>query len=313
MVAQHTRIRFGRTELQVSPICYGAWQASPAEWGEQPRDVLVQAIRRAFDTGINFFDTADIYGEGRSEQIVGEALSELPRDQVVLCTKVGRRFYPDGRRHADFTRQYLLDECEAQLRRLRTDYADVYLLHFYNALIDIEEATAALEQLKKAGKVRHYGLSNYTVEQFRMARAFGDYEVAQPKYSLAHTELEKDLLPYCKAEDIGVMVYSPLARGLLTGKYNGDETFDDLRKNSPDFQGETFKNYCQAVRDLRPIAEKCGLTIVQLALTAALMHPAVQCAIVGIKKPYQIEEAAGAMGKALSIEDYEKVRNTLSV
>ena len=312
-MAQDVRIRFGRTGLRVSPICYGSWQASRELWGNQSKGVLVEAVHRAFDVGVNFFDTADIYGQGRSEEIMGEALQGLPRDEIVLCTKVGRRRYPDGRVLGDFTRTYLLRQCEAQLRRLRTDYADVYLFHFYHPLTDIEDATAALEQLKKQGKIRHYGLSNHTVEQFRMARAFGDYEVAQSQYNLLDNECEKDLLPYCKAEDIGFMAYSSLALGLLTGKYKGDEKFEDLRKNHPRFQGETFRKLCDAVRSLKPVAEKYGLTIVQLALAAALMHPAVHCTIVGIKKPEHIQEAVGALGKRISIEDYHTVREKLSV
>jgi aryl-alcohol dehydrogenase-like predicted oxidoreductase len=304
-----TRVRLGRSELQVSPICYGSWQLSPRFWGEVPHDHLVAAMRRAFEVGVNFYDTADAYGDGLSERVMGEALAELPRDQIVVATKVYWRFYPDGRRHPDLSGDYIIRECEDSLRRLKMDYVDLYQLHCWDPITPLAETTEALEKLRKDGKIRHYGVSNFTLEQFRLARKAGNYATFQPRYSLLDRQIESDLLPYCAGEDVGVLVYSPLALGMLTGKYEGTETFTDLRARHPRFQGERFKKLSAAVRSLKQIAEKCDLSIVQLALATTLAHPDVDVAIVGIKNPAQIEEAAGAMGKTVEREDYFNVRN----
>jgi len=306
------RIRLGRSELTVSPICFGCWQASPVYWGDQPKETLIAAMRRAFEVGVNFFDTADAYGDGRSEEILGEALADLPRDKLIVATKVYHHFYPDGRRHPDLSGPYIEEECEASLRRLKMDYVDLYQCHAFDPLTPQEETTAALGKLKKAGKIRAYGVSNYSVEQLRLARQHGDYDTLQPRYSLLDLDIEKDLLPYCLANDIGVLVYSPLSRGLLTGKYRGNEEFDDLRKNSVRFQNDLFHDICEKVRGLQEIADKYGMTIVQLVLTATRMHPAVHCPIVGIKRPEQIEEAAAALGKTIDREDYFAVRKQLT-
>lgn len=304
-------IEFGRTGLKVSRICYGSWQTSHRFWGHLPRESFISAMRRAFEIGVNFFDTADAYGDGLGEEIMGEALSSIPRDRIVVTTKVFHHFYPDGHRHPDLSGAYIERECEASLRRLRMDYIDVYLCHAFDPMTRPEETTDAMEKLKKAGKIRAYGASNYTVEQLRMARRFGDYAVLQPCYNLLERGIENDLLPYCLAEKIAVMVYSPLGKGLLTGKYSGEEKFEDLRKNNRRFKGEEFKKTCEKIRGLKPIADKYGLTITQLVLAATMTHPAVHCAIVGVKTPSQIEEAAGAMGKTIDREDYFAIRRAL--
>jgi aryl-alcohol dehydrogenase-like predicted oxidoreductase len=302
----------GRSGLSVSPVCFGTWQLSPRFWGELPEDELTAAMRRAFDLGINFYDTADAYGDGLAERVLGKALAPLPRDQVVVATKVYHHFYPDGRRHPDLSRDYIIAECEDSLRRLGMDYIDLYQCHAWDPLAPLEETTEALEELKAQGKIRCYGVSNFSVEQLRYARAAGDYATLQPPYDLLDKQGESDLLPYCRMEKIGVLVYSPLHRGLLTGKYTGEETFTDLREHDPTFQGERFRQLAAAIAGLRPLAEKYGLTIVQLILAATLMHPSIHVTIAGIKTAAQIEEAAGAMGHQISREDYFTVRNTLS-
>ena len=305
------RVRLGRSGLSVSPICYGTWQLSPRYWGDQPREVMVAAARAAFACGVNLFDTADAYGDGLAEEVLGEALKPLPRGEIVVATKVYHHFYPDGHRHADLSGAYLAGECEASLARLQMDYIDLYQCHSFDPLTDLAETTEALERLKQAGKIRAYGVSNFTVEQLRAARRFGDYATVQPRYNLFQTQPEADLLPYCCGEDIGVLVYSPLYHGLLGGKYEGTETFTDLRAERADFQGERFRELAGRVRALAPIAERYSLSLVQLVLAATLMSPMIHCAIVGIKTPAQIEEAAGAMGHVLSREDYFAVRATL--
>ena len=188
---------------------------------------------------------------------------------------------------------------------------DLYFLHLYDPLTPYAEIAGALEKLKEQGKVRAIGLSNHSVEQCRGQRHFAPYTVIQPPYSLIDPEGETDMLPYCQSENIGVMIYSPMHKGLLTGKYTRNETFSDFRSNHPDFQGERFQELCAKVSSLKPIADKYDLTIYQLVLATTLMQPAIQVAICGIKTPEQIEEAVGAAGKVLSREDYFAVRNTV--
>ena len=305
------RVRLGRSELQVSPICYGSWQVSKKFWGETSSEDLTAAMRRAFEVGVNFYDTADAYGDGESERVLGRALAELPRDEIVVATKVYHHFYEDGHRHPDLCGKYVLEECDASLQRLQMDYVDLYQLHSWDPLAPLAETTEALEKLKKAGKIRAYGVSNFTVEQLRLARELGDYSTLQPRYSLLDREIESDLLPYCQGQDLGVLVFSPLSFGLLTGKFDGTESFTDLRATHPRFQGERFKKLTAAVRSLAPMAEEYGLSITQLALAATLAHPAVTCTIVGIKNPTQIEDAAGAMGETIRREDYFKIRELI--
>lgn len=313
------RVRLGRSELRVSPVCFGTFQATPQRWGHVPDEQLIAAMRRGYELGVNFFDTADLYGPWRGEALLGEALAPFPREDLVVATKAYNHFRESpppadlSNRFPDLSGDYLREACEASLRRLKMDYVDLFLCHAFDPLAHPEDTTAALDDLKRAGKIRHYGVSNYTVEQTRMARRYGDYVATQPHYNLLSRDIEKDLLPYCLAEDIGVFSYGSLARGLLTGKYAGAETFPagDTRRTNPAFQGEVFRRTCEQIRGLKRIAERHGLTVTQLTLAATLMHPAVHSAIVGIKSPEQIEDAAGAMGAALSREDYFEVRMVL--
>jgi aryl-alcohol dehydrogenase-like predicted oxidoreductase len=269
-------------------------------------------MRSAFEHGVNFYDTADAYGEGLAETVMGRALHDLPRDQIVLATKVFWHWFPDGHRYGDLSRDYILTACENSLRRLQTDYIDLYQCHSFDPLNDVSETVEALEALQKQGKIRFYGVSNWTAEQMRLGHAMGAFATCQPSYSLLNRGIESDILPYCRANDVGVLVYSPLHRGLLTGKYTGQETFEDHRKNAEDFQGERFQKLCERVARLAPIAQKYDLSITQLVLVTTLMHSAIDCAIVGIKTPEQIEEAAGAMGKTISTDDWHQVRGILS-
>lgn len=305
------RVILGESGLSVSPIAFGTWQLSPRFWGDQSKDDAIAAMKLAFDKGINFFDTAEAYGDGYAESVLGEAIRDLPRDEVVVVTKVFNHFNPDGSRYPDLSPEYIAERCDVSLGRLGIETIDLYLLHMYDPLTPLADTAGALEKLRDQGKVRCFGVSNHSVEQCRAQRRFGPYSVVQPPYSFVDPAGETDLLPYCQSENIGVMIYSPMHKGLLTGKYTGEETFSDFRSNHPDFQGDRFKELCAKLQSLKPIAERNGLTIYQLVLAATLMHPAIQVAICGIKTPAQIEEAAGASGKVLSREDHFAVRNTV--
>ncbi len=286
---------------------------SPRFWGEQSKEDAIAAMRLAFDRGVNFYDTADAYGDGYAETVLGEAIAGMPRDEIVICTKFFNHFNPDASRYPDLSPAYLRERCEASLKRMGIETVDVALLHFYDQLTPLADVADTLNALRDEGKIRYIGVSNHSVEQFRAQRRFADYCIAQPAYSLLAPEGEADLLPYCQAENIGVMIYSPLHKGLLTGKYTGTEAFSDFRQHHPDFQGDRFKAICDAVQSLQPLAEKYGLSIYQLVLAATLMHPAIHVAVCGVKTPSQIEEAAGALGKTLSREDYFAVRKALDI
>ncbi len=303
----------GRTGIKVSRLCLGTWQLSPRFWGEVPTAQMVRAIQTAFELGINFFDTADAYGDGLAESVLGEALQAFPRDQVIIVTKVFNHFNPDGTRYPDLSPDHIRQRCEASLKRLRVDYIDIYLLHFYDQLTPLALVAETMEELKAQGKIRHYGVSNFTIEELRAAVAVGDFSVLQPAYSLVNLEAERSLFPFCQVHNIGVMVYSPLHKGLLTGKYKGTETFTDFRRYHPDFQGERFRQITAAVERLAPLASQYGLSIYQLVLAATLAHPAIHCAIIGVKDENQVREAVGAMDKTVDRPDYFKIRQILSL
>ena len=307
------RITLGATGLEVSPVSFGTWQLSPRFWGEQSKTDVLEAMNVAFDAGINFFDTADAYGDGYAETVVGEFLADKPREKVVICTKVFNHFNPDKSRYPDLSPDHIRQRCDLELKRMGIETIDLYLLHLFDPMTALSDAAETMDSLKKQGKIRSYGVSNHSIEQLRAHRRFGAYDAIQPCYSLVNTGIESDLLPYCQAENIGVMVYSPMHKGLLTGKYTGHETFTDFRKHMPDFQGERFKVLATAVQSLKPLATKYNLTIYQLVLTATLMHPGIDVAVVGIKNPSQIAEAIGAMGKTISREDYFAVRKALAI
>ena len=305
------KVTFGATGLQVTPICFGGWQMGQTFWGKVPEKDLSEAVHVALEVGVNFFDTADAYGDGEGECILGRALKGTVRDRFVIATKVYHHFYPDGHRHPDLSAQYVLAECEASLRRLQLDYLDLYLCHAFELSTPLQETAGAMEKLVRQGKVRAWGVSNFTLEQLRAMGTVGRVSAVQPYYNLLEADIEKDLLPYCQVEGLGVMVFSPLLRGLLTGKFKGTETFTDLRERDKRFQGETFRSLIAKVQKLRPIAQAKGCTVTQLSLAATIAHPAIQCAIVGIKNAEQVREAAGAADVPLTREEYYKVRSAL--
>ena len=307
------RIIFGATGLEVSPICFGTWQLSPRFWGEQSKADVLAAMSKALEAGINFFDTADAYGDGYAETVLGEFLAGKDRESVVICTKVFNHFNPDGSRYPDLTPAHIRQRCELQLQRMGLDTIDLYLIHLPDPLTPLGAIAETMDELKQQGKIRSYGVSNHTVEQLRAQRHFGAYDAIQPCYSLVDPKIESDLIPYCQAQNVGVMIYSPMHKGLLTGKYRGSETFTDFRKHLPDFQGERFRSIANAVQSLTPLAKKHNLSIYQLVLTATLMHPGIDVAVVGIKNKAQIEEAIGVLGQKITREDCFAVRMALAV
>lgn len=303
--------QLGKTDLTVSRICFGCWQLSPTSWGEVPLEPWKAAVKKALDLGVNFIDTANSYGNGHAEACLGELLDQQGlRDRFVLATK----FYwniESKPMHPDTRYESILRECEASLRRLRTDRIDLYQIHSFDPLTRPDEVGAALNRLRKEGKVRWFGVSNLTVEQMRMYQRHFDVNCLQPPYSLLAREVERNELPYCLTERIGVIAYSPLYRGLLTGKYAKGHVFEDSRKNKPLFNGPAFTRILEALETIRPVADKHGLTVAQLAVRWVLTHPALTSAIVGIKAPEHIEGIAAAADGELPPNDWHRVASAL--
>jgi len=307
------RVRLGKSELEVSPIAFGTWQLS-GDWGKFDKDEAIGAIRFARERGVNFFDTAQAYGFGESERLLGEALSDGPRDEVVIATKGGLRMDEEKGLLRDASPGWLRQGVESSLRALGVDHIDLYQVHWPDSDTPFEETAAALKDFVDEGKVRHVGVSNFDPAQMDEFSGSLTVETLQPPYSLLNREIEDEILPYCGREDIGVLAYGPLAHGLLTGAMNTDTTFDedDWRRVSPSLTGETFHRNLEVVERLERFADSRGWRLSQLAIAWALHHPAVQVTIVGSRRRRHIEESLGALELSLSDEDMREVDGLLA-
>lgn len=299
-------IDLGQTGLRVSRICFGSW-AFGGDWGGQDAEDAKAAVRRALELGIDFFDTAQAYGWGASERLLAEALRDeiaRRRDRLVLATKGGLRKEGGGLRR-DASPGWLRRGLEESLRNLGTDYIDVYQVHWPDPEVPLAETAGELDAFVKEGKVRFAGVSNFEAAQMEEMGKTRPVDTLQPPYHLFRRDVEEETLPYCREHGIGVLVYSPLAHGLLTGKYSPGHVFPegDWRRRSPLFQGGTFRRNLEIVRRLEAFARERGLSVAELAVAWTLSHPAVHSAIVGARRPSHIEGSAGAADVTLSEED----------
>ncbi|MCW5548064.1 MAG: aldo/keto reductase [Opitutaceae bacterium] len=298
----------GSTDLQVSPLCFGCWQLSPAWWGDVPVEPWAAAVKTALDHGINFIDTADAYGDGLAETELGKLFHrEGVRDRFVLATKFYWNFTAPSGRHPDTSRDYILRACEASLRRLQTDHIDLYQIHGWDPLTRPDEVAAAFAQLQREGKVRWFGVSNLNPDQMELYRGHFNLASLQPPYSLLARDIEARELPYCLRHNIGVLNYSPLYRGLLGGRYTADTKFTDHRSKTPLFHGEGLKAILAAVEEAKVIAAELGLTMAELAVRWVLTHPAITSAIVGVKTPDHITGVVKAADAVLSPETWHRL------
>jgi len=301
--------RLGETELEVSRVALGTWQLG-GDWGELDVDAAKAAIRAARELGINFFDTAQAYGFGQSEEILGEALRDEidgDRESLVLATKGGLRPAPEGSDALvrDAGRDWLRQGLEESLEHLGTDYVDLYQVHWPDASTPAEETAAVLQEFVDEGKVRYVGVSNYNAGQMMAFERHRKLDALQPPYHIFRRDIEKHVLPYCEAHGVGTLVYGPLAHGLLAGKYDEDTTFpaDDWRSDLSSFTGDVFAHNLEIVERLKKTAFDRGMTMVELAVAWVLAHPAVDVAIVGARTPDHVEGVASAADVYLTDDD----------
>lgn len=301
----------GNTDLHVSRLCFGCWQLSPSFWGDAPQDDWEKAVSGAADLGVNFIDTADAYGDGYAEEQLGKVLKKTgQRDKFVLATKFFWNF-EQKKRHPDTGYDYILRACENSLKRLQVDHIDLYQIHSWDHLTRPDEVAAALLRLRQEGKVRYFGVSNQNVEQMELYNAHFPVDCLQPSYSLLSRNIEARELPYCLRKGMGVIAYSPLFRGLLTGKYRSDETFNDHRKDVKYFHGDALKCIVEGLEKIQPIADRLGLTIAQLAIRWITTHPALTSAIIGVKKLEHLETLLPAVDEDLSRPDWHAVAGAM--
>lgn len=300
----------GQSGLHVSCIAFGTWQLG-GEWGQFDEDGAVAAIRRARDLGVNFFDTAQAYGFGASERLLGYALRDeltSARDELVIATKGGLRKTQTGLVR-DASPEWLRRGVDSSLTALGLDHIDLYQVHWPDPAVPFAETAGALGELISEGKIRHVGVSNYTADQIDEFSATLPVETVQPPYHLFRREIEDELLPYCVAEDIGVLVYGPLAHGLLTGTLTEDTTFaaDDWRSGSDVFTGAAFRLNLAIVRDLAMFAADRGITVSQLAIAWTLAQPGVHVAIVGARRADHVDDSLAASEVSLSETDLSEI------
>ncbi len=294
----------GKSGLLVTPMTLGSWEAGGgSEWGRKKEDeVYVDMIRCAFENGINFVDSAAFYGHGHSEELIGQALKSFDREKIVISSKqvAGR-----------LTRETARETVEACLKRLDTDYVDVFLVHWPNPEVEIGENMEALNKLKDEGLIRAIGVSNYTLAHLKRALTYAQVDVIQPCYSLFwRYQLENELLPFCREHQIGVMTYSSIAQGLLTNRFLEGKVLDEGDQRNtviPLFSDEVFPAAVEAAKKIRVIGAKYQKSLVQTAINWVMDAPGITTAIVGAVNRTEQLENLGALGWELSAEDRKTI------
>jgi aryl-alcohol dehydrogenase-like predicted oxidoreductase len=289
----------GTSDLQLSVIGLGTWAMGggdwPFGWGDQDDNEAIAAIARAVELGVNWIDTAAVYGFGKSETLVGKALHQIPHaDRPLIATKCGRTNLGDGKIGKSLRRESVIAECEASLRCLGIERIDLYQMHWPEPEEEIEEGWQTLVELQQQGKVRYIGVSNHNVAQMKRLQAIAPITSAQPPYSMIASDAEKEILPYCGQHQIGVVCYSPMGKGLLTGAFDAQRaktlSEKDHRSRDPRFQSPQLEVNLAFVDSLRRIANGLGWSPPDLAIAWVLRRPEVTAAIVGARSPQQMEQ-----------------------
>jgi aryl-alcohol dehydrogenase-like predicted oxidoreductase len=309
--------KLGHTNLELTVIGLGTWAiGGPWQygWGEQDDADSIRTICAAVDGGINWIDTAPIYGCGHSEYIVGLALREMS-EKPLIATKCSLLWNEKREKINCLDHDSIIKECEDSLKRLGAEVIDLYQMHWPQPEAQLEEAWEAMAKLVQQGKVRYIGASNFTVEQLQRGAAIHPVASLQPPYSMLKRDIEADLIPYCGKNHIGIVCYSPMQKGLLTGKFSAEHMKTlapgDFRLNDPDFHGEKFERHLNIVEALRPIAERNGRTVAQLAIAWVLLKNEVTAAIVGARKQSQIEETVRAGDWAMDNDTISEIETIL--
>jgi aryl-alcohol dehydrogenase-like predicted oxidoreductase len=301
--------RLGRTGLRVSALCLGAWKFGTKPGEAESREI----IARALDAGINFVDTANVYGKGMSEEIVGKAIGPV-RDRVVLATKVRGRMHDDTNGEG-LSRFAILRECEESLRRLGTEYIDLYQVHWFDPATPLAETLEALNDLVRQGKVRYLGCSNFAAWQLCKAlwisdvRGWARFDSVQPYYNAVGRDVEKELVPLCEAEGVGIIPYSPLAGGFLTGKYRRGEAAPEGSRYAEggNLAGLATEASFGTLERLEAVGKRHGKSVGQAALAWLLRKPVVSAAIIGASSVVQLQENLGAADWRLTEEEVQEV------
>jgi aryl-alcohol dehydrogenase-like predicted oxidoreductase len=303
----------------ITPVGFGSWAIGGSgweyAWGFQNDDDSLTAIRRSLELGVNWIDTAAVYGLGHSEEVVARALDGWKGQRPYVFTKCGLLWDAQRNLSRKLTTASVLKECENSLRRLRTDVIDLYQVHWPPEIdSELEEGLAALAALKKEGKVRWIGVSNFNVSQMKRAQAIAAITSLQPPYSLIRREIESEILPYCMQQGIGVIVYAPMASGLLTGAMTAARAAglhdDDWRKRNPEFNEPNLSRNLALVERLRKAARRLGRTPGEVAIAWTLINPAVTGAIVGARNANQAEGVMSAAELRLSDEDIAEIEGS---
>lgn len=312
--------RLGRFGVKLSEVGLGSWLTYG---GATAFDSAQACIEKAYDLGINFFDTANVYARGESEKVVGKVLAQYRRDSYVLATKV---FFPmgDGPNDRGLSRKHIFEQCELSLKRLGTDYIDLYQAHRFDPDVPLEETLMAFDDLVRQGKILYYGVSQWPAAQIERAveltrgRLLHPVASNQPVYNALVRDLEKDVLPVCGQNGIGLVVYSPLAQGLLTGKYKPGQPLPEGSRAADPSQnmflnrGQLDDALLEKIQKLVPLAEARGLSLSQLALAWCLRKPEVTSVIIGASRPEQVVDNAGAAGVVLTESELAQIDGLLA-
>ncbi len=286
------------TNMNVSRIALGTWAIGGWMWGGTDEKESIRTIHAAFDQGINLIDTAPVYGFGVSEEIVGKAIEERGhREKVFIATKAGLEWH-DGLISRNSSPDRLRREVQDSLRRLRTDYIDIYQVHWPDLAVPIEETARAMQALYKEGLIRAIGVSNYSPEQMNRFMSVSELHTVQPPYNLFERQVDRDVLPYVREHNLSAFAYGSLCRGLLTGKMRPETKFtgDDLRQSDPKFQPPRYMQYLNAVQQLDDLAQRrYGKHVMDLAVRWVLDQPGITAALWGARHPAELEAVTGAL------------------
>lgn len=304
-------VKIGKSNVESTPLGLGTNAVGGNNLFPNLKDETgIQIVKTGLDSGITLLDTAFAYGMGHSEELIGQAIKGYDRSKFVIATKAAQDT-SDGDVKINNNPQFLKKSVDDALKRLQTDYIDIFYIHFPDDQTPKDEAVAALNEMKQEGKIKAIGVSNFSLDQIKEANKDGLVDVVEDQYSLLHRDAETEMFDYLRENNISFVPFFPLASGLLTGKYSEvvDFSENDIRHGNPDFTGERFEKIVEKVNNLKPLADKHGITTAQLVLAWYIKNPDVTVVIPGAKRPEQVESNAKALNVSLSDEEYAQIDN----